>query len=77
MSTDALHRIVDEAGHAAAGALMGRIERQGDEAFLGELLRIETGSLLLDAAARVNDHDGRVLLALVEALRDSRRCRPW
>ena len=56
---------------------MGRVKRQCDKTFFGELLRVEAGGLLFDAAARVNDHDGGVLLALVEALRDSRRCRPW
>ena len=35
-----------------------------------KLLRIEPGGLFLDAAARVHDYDGRVLLAFVEAFRE-------
>ena len=64
--TDPVHRVVQEAGHAAAGALMRRVEGQGDEALLGEPLRVEAGGLFLDSAAGVDDHDGGVGPVAVE-----------
>ena len=58
--TDAVHGVVQEAGHAAAGALIRRVEGQGDEALIGEPLRIDAGGLLLDSTTGVHDHDGGV-----------------
>ena len=58
--TDAVHRVVQEAGHAAAGTLIRRVEGQGDEALIGEPLCVDARGLLLDPAAGVHDDDGGV-----------------
>lgn len=46
------------AGLAGAAAPEGEVERDGDEALLGELGGVEVGALLLDGAHGVADDDG-------------------
>ncbi|MFI6493717.1 hypothetical protein [Streptomyces sp. NPDC050564] len=56
---------------AAAGGLEGRVEREDDEACLGERLAVHRpGGLFFAAADRVGADDGRVLLRRVEARRE-------
>ena len=56
---DAVGRVFQAARLAAAFALVGGVEGQGDEALLGQLPRVQAGGLFLDAAAGVADDDGR------------------
>jgi hypothetical protein len=63
----ALRRNLHEARLAAAFALIGGIIGQGNKTLLGKMLGIKAGSLLLHATEGMSDHDGRVLLACIEA----------
>jgi len=54
---------------AAALALVGGVEDQGDEALGGQQLRVGGRHLLLDRAEGVGHHDRGVLDPLLEAFR--------
>jgi hypothetical protein len=55
------------AGLAAALAVVGRVEADDDETAAGELLGVHARTLLLDAAVRRADDEGRVRGGFVEA----------
>ncbi len=63
---DAGGRIFYQARFSATFSLMRSVIGQRDESLFGELLRVQPGGLLFDATKRVNDDNGRILLALVE-----------
>ena len=58
--------VVQEAGHATALTLVGRVEGQGDEPLIGEALCVDAGGLLLDPTAGVHDDDRGVGAVAVE-----------
>ena len=56
---DPVGGVFQAAGLAAALALVGGVEREGDEPLLGQPTRVKPRGLFLDTAARVPDDDRR------------------
>ena len=66
---NALHRIIEQARHPFAFALMRGVKSQRHEPLLRQLLRVQPGSLFLNAAAWVNDNNSSILRPMTEAFR--------